>query len=109
MSTSPDVKAINAALVGAKDLLAFDLKHNPEGYTLRLTLGRKGVPAATLFCTDVQNLELNSTGDGFEQMYDLLVTDMREDGLERIHYSLEELERETIFLHCAGIELILTS
>lgn len=109
MSASPDVKAINVALVGAKDLLAFDLKLTPEGYTLRLTLGRKGVPAATLLCTDVQNLEVNSSGEGFEQMYDLLVTDMREDGLDRIHYSLEELERETIFLHCAGIQLILTS
>lgn len=109
MSTSPDVKAINAALVGSKDLLAFDLGLTPEGYTLRLTLGKKGVPAATLLCTDVQNLELNSTGEGFEQVYNLLVTDMREDGLDRIHYSLEELERETIFLHCASIQLILAS
>jgi hypothetical protein len=108
MSKTPGVQAINAALEGAKDLLAFDLKHTPGGYTLHLTLGRKGIPAATVLCTDVQNLELNPTGDGFEQMYTLLVTDMRDDGLDRIHYSIEELERETIFLHCAGIQLIPT-
>lgn len=103
---SANLEAINTALAGAKDLLSFDLTLTPSGYTLRLTLGRKGAMAATLLCTGVQNLELNPTGDGFEQMFDLRVTDLREDGLDRIHYSVEELERETLFLHCAEIELV---
>ncbi len=103
---APDLKAIDAALDGATDLLTFDLKYSPDGYALLLTLGKKGIPAATLLCTDVQNLELNPTGDGFEQMYDLQVTDMREDKLDRIHFSLEELERESLFLHCGNIRLL---
>ena len=105
MSTIPDLRAINAALQTASQLITFHLDYTPTGYDLRLTLGRKGIPAVTLLCTDVQNLELNPTGDGFDQMFKLQVTDMREDKLERIAYSVEELERETLFLHCAGVTL----
>jgi hypothetical protein len=97
---------MNQALKGATELLAFDLRLAGKAYDLKLTVGRKGVAAATLLCRDVQNLELNPTGDGFDQLLHLQVEDLREDNLDRIHFSLEELERETLFLHCAEIELV---
>jgi hypothetical protein len=108
MSKQPDVAAINQALKNATELLAFDLRLTGQTYDLKLTVGRSGSPAATLLCRDVQNLELNPTGDGFDQLLHLHVEDLRDDHLDRIHFSLEELERETLFLHCAAIELVQT-
>ena len=108
MSESTDIGAINKALKNATELLAFNLHLSGNTYELKLTVGRKRVPAATLLCRDVQNLELNPTGDGFDQLLHLQVEDLREDNLDRIHFSLEELERETLFLHCAAIELTQT-
>ncbi len=106
MSQSPDLAAINKALKSATELLAFDLRKTGSTYDLKLTVGHKGAPTATLLCRDVQNLELNPTGDGFDQLLRLQVEDLREDNLDRIHFSLEELEREALFLHCAALELV---
>jgi hypothetical protein len=105
MKPEPDIAAINQALKGATELLALDLRLTGKTYDLKLTVGRKGIPAATLLCSDVQNLELNPTGDGFDQLLHLQVEDHRDDNLDRIHFSLEESQRETLFLHCAAIEL----
>ncbi len=100
-----DLKAINAALKNATELQTFDLKREAGYYNLKLTLSRKDKTSVTLVCRDVQNLELNPTGDGFEKFLELQVTDVSEDALDRISFSLEELQRETIFLHCAAISL----
>ena len=105
MSSATDAKALNAALKNATELQTFELKREAAYYTLRLTLSRKDKTTVTLVCRDVQNLELNPTGDGFEKMLDLQVEDISEDALGRIQFSLEELERQTIFLHCAAIAL----
>ena len=106
MSGDADVAAINKVLKGASELLVFDLRLTGKSYELKLTVAREGCPGVTLLCRDVQNLELNPAGDGFDQLLQLRVEDLREDRLDRIHFSLEELERETLFLHCAGIELL---
>ena len=53
-----------------------------------------------------QNLELNPAGNGFERLFELQVEDVRDDGLNRINFSLEELKRETLFLHCYNIEVV---
>jgi hypothetical protein len=103
-----DVKKLNKTLVGFPELrrfdLAFDAAH--QGYRLTLTLADKADATLTLHFHDVQNLELNPAGSGFERFIQLQVEDMREDGLDRVHYSVEELERETLFLHCAEIEIL---
>jgi hypothetical protein len=105
MSGKVDVKAINAALKNKMELLAFELVKLGSHYDLKLTLGGKMGEPVVLLCSDVQNLELNPASNGFEQMLHLQTEDMREDGLDRIHFSVEELERETLFLHCAHIAL----
>jgi len=108
MSGSPEVAAINAALRGATELLGLQLTHDSGKYQLMLSLGRveNGKLAITLVCRDVQNFELNPTGDGFEQLLHLHVEDLSSDGLDRIKFSIEELERETLFLHCSSIQVI---
>ena len=107
MSMGTDVGALNRALNGFTELRRFELVADKTrgGYSLSLTLGEDGHGQITLLCRDVQNLELNPEGEGFEQMLRLRVSDLRDDGLDRIRFSLEELEHETIFLHCAEMEL----
>ncbi len=100
MSAAVDVAAINQALRGKTELLAFELVRLGDRYGLKLTLGRSTEPELFLLCEDVQNLELNPAGNGFAQ-----VTDMREDGLDRIRFRVEEMEREALFLHCAHVSL----
>jgi hypothetical protein len=100
-----DAAKLNKALTGYTELIRFDLKRDDVGFRLKLALGNEGKARVTLVCRDVQNLELNPAGNGFARLIRLEVTDMREDGLERIHFSVEEVERETLFLHCAEIEL----
>jgi hypothetical protein len=107
VSGKVDVAAINAGLKHKAELLAFELVRLGERYDLKLTLGGRAGDEVVLVLSDVQNLELNPGGNGFAQMVRLEVTDMREDGLDRVHFSLEEMERETLFLHCAGISLVL--
>jgi hypothetical protein len=107
MSGKVDAAAINAGLKHKTELVAFELVRLGEHYDLKLTLAAKDGEEAVLVCSDVQNLELNPAGNGFAQMVQLEVTDMREDGLDRIHFSVEEMERETLFLHCAGVSLVL--
>ena len=97
------MRAVNAALDGASELLRFDLERLDGRYRLALTLGRNGKPAVQLRFSDVQNLELNPAGDGFARLLRLVVDDLAEDGLDRIRYGVEELERETLFLHCAEL------
>jgi hypothetical protein len=100
VSAAVDVAAINQALRGKTELLAFELVRLGDRYGLKLTLGRSTEPELFLLCEDVQNLELNPAGNGFAQ-----VTDMREDGLDRIRFRVEEMEREALFLHCAHVSL----
>ncbi len=108
MSAAVDVEGLNGRLSGVTELLGFQLTRVGGKYELSLALGTRKTEklALTLICRDVQNLELNPGGDGFEQMPQLHVADLREDGLDRIRYSIEELERETLFLHCAEIVVI---
>jgi hypothetical protein len=102
-----DVKKVNEQLFGFTEVVEFnlvsDLGRTP--YQLSLTLANDEGASLVVICHDVQNLELNPAGNGFEQMMRLQVTDMREDGLDRVHYSLEEMEHETLFLHCASLEV----
>jgi len=106
MSLPVDVDAINVGLRGASQLLSFELNCIAGEFDLELALGRSGKLVLTLLCKDVQNLELNPTGEGFELLRQLQVVDMRSDGLERVRFSIEELEQETLFLHCADIQLV---
>ena len=101
-----DLKAINAALKNATELQTFELKREAGYYNLRLTLSRKDKTSITVVCKDVQNLELNPTGEGFEKFLELQATDVSEDALDRISFSLEEQQRETLFLHCAAISVV---
>ena len=103
-----DAALATRALRGFNDVRGFALALDVATslYNLRLTLANAAGETQTLACSDVQNLELNATGEGFEQMPLLRIEDVRADGLERIHYTIEELETEAIFLHCAEIELI---
>jgi hypothetical protein len=102
-----DVVRVNQQLVGFSEVVQFNLAVDAErtAYTLSLTLANEDGVSLTLVCGDVQNLELNPAGNGFEQMVRLKVTDMRDDGLDRVHYSVEEMEHETLFLHCASLEV----
>ena len=100
-----DVKAMNAALKGKTELLGFELKRGATGYELKMTLGRDGKAEIALVCGDVQNLELNPAGNGFEAMLELKIADMRDEGLERINFSVEEFAHEALFLHCADVKL----
>ena len=77
-------------------------------FDLHLTLAHPKDPAKTVAVLfhDVQNLELNPNGEGFHQLLHLQITDLSDEQLDRIRFSVEELERETLFLHCASIELL---
>ncbi len=103
-----DAEMTTRKLRGFTELRGFALSLEAANsrYSLRLTLAKASGEVQTLLCSDVQNLELNATGEGFEQMPLLRIEDVRADGLERIHYTIDELETEAIFLHCAEIELI---
>ena len=105
---SMDAELITRALRGFTDVHEVALSKDPANsqYSLRLTLANASGQTKTLRCGDVQNLELNATGEGFARMPLLRVEDVRSEGLERIHYTIDELETEGIFLHCAEIELI---
>jgi hypothetical protein len=102
-----DVKKLNEQLRGFSEVVQFNLAADVDrtAYTLSLTLANENGESLTLVCVDVQNLELNPAGNGFDQMMLLKVSDMREDGLDRIHYSVEEMEHETLFLHCSSLEV----
>ena len=105
MNAATDVKSINARLKNATELQTFELKREAGYYTLTLSLRRKDKTTITLVCHDVQNLELNPTGEGFEKLLELQVEDVSEDTLDRINFSLQELQRETLFLHCAAVSI----
>ncbi len=107
MSAGVDLRSVNAALDGETELMRFDLVRVDGRYRLALTLGRNGKPGVQLCFSDVQNLELNPAGDGFDRLLRLVVEDLVEDGLDRIRYGVEERERETLFLHCADLSFTL--
>jgi hypothetical protein len=104
---TPSAAALNKSLHGYTDLTLFHLEPDSAqiAYDLTLTLTNNKKETLTLHCSDVQNLELNPNGEDFKKFIALQVEDLREDGLDRIRYSLEDLENETIFLHCANIQL----
>lgn len=105
--SNEDVVKVNGQLRGYSGVVQFKLLSDEDRttYDLSLTLANGEGAAVTLVCHDVQNLELNPAGNGFEQMLRLQVTDMRDDGLDRVHYSVEEMEQETLFLHCSSVEV----
>ena len=72
-----DVKKLNKTLVGFTELRRFDLAHDAahKGYRLTLTVADKADATLTLHFHDVQNLELNPAGDGFEKLIQLQVED----------------------------------
>jgi hypothetical protein len=102
-----DVGKLNRALHGCVELVRFDLSRDAEGqrFDLHLTLADGKGRSVSVVCRDVQNLELNPAGNGFEKMCLLEVSDMSGDGLDRIRFCVEEVKRETLFLHCADLEL----
>ena len=102
-----DIPALNKALTGFTDLIRFDLSadHEHHRYDLILTLLNPKKQKLTLICQDVSNLELNPTGDDFRTLRRLQISDLSADKLDRIHYAVEELDSESLFLHCAEIRL----
>ncbi|ADW67300.1 hypothetical protein [Granulicella tundricola] len=104
---TPSAEAHNETLRGYTDLTLFNLESDSAriGFDLTMTLANSKGGHLTLHCSDVQNLELNPNGEDFKRFLGLHIEDLREDGLERIRYSLEDLENEAIFLHCANIQL----
>ena len=102
-----NVSELNEQLRGFSEVLEFHLAADAERatYTLSVRLANEDGGSLTLVSHDVQNLELNPAGNGFEQMMRLRITDMRDDGLDRICFSVEEMEHETLFLHCASVEV----
>jgi hypothetical protein len=103
-----DAESITRALRGFTELRGFELTCEAAAsrYSLRLTLANPAGICRTLVCGDVQNLELNATGEGFEQLRLLRVDDVSAEGLGRIRYTIDELETEAIFLHCGQVELL---
>jgi hypothetical protein len=99
--------AINKALKGFTELRRFDL-HLVQAGVFALDLHLANNKAATLHLRfhDVRNLELNPTAEGFEQMIRLEVEDLADQGLDRIKFIVDELERETLFLHCGAVEIV---
>jgi hypothetical protein len=104
---TPSAQALNTTLRGYTALTLFHLEADPAriGFDLTLTLAKPSGESLTLLCSDVQNLELNPNGEDFRNIFGLHIEDLREDHLDRIRYSLEDLEDETIFLHAANIQL----
>ena len=102
-----DADAMTRALRGFTEVRGFALTFDVETstYELRLALANGAGTVKTLVCRDVQNLELNATGEGFEQMPRLRIEDVSADGLGRIRYTVDELETEAIFLHCGEVAL----
>ncbi len=101
-----DLDKVNAALVGFTRIVRFDLQSNGTHFELALTLAKRhGADRLTLRCREVQHLELNPTGDGFAELTKLQISDLREEGLDRVQFALEEIENETLFLHCADFML----
>ena len=96
------------ALRGFVALRDFVLSLDPANsrYSLRLKLTNAAGLTRTLLCRDVQNLELNATGEGFNQLSMLRIEDVTDDELDRIRYTVDELETEAIFLHCGEIEVL---
>ncbi len=105
----PDANALNKAIRGFTELRHFDLTHDlsSDRFTLRLTLAELSQEnTLTLLCHGVLNLELNPTGRQFRQFIQLHIEDVRDHGLEGIHFTVDEQENETIFFHCASLELL---
>ena len=102
-----DLEAINKALTGFTDLIRFDLSadHADHRFDLILTLVNKQGRKLTLVCQDVAHLELNPTGEDFRQLPELHITDLRAENLDRIHFAVEELSSERLFLHCGQLRL----
>ena len=108
-------ESINLALRSHTELQSFHLQRDTHTglrthptFDLHLTLAHPKDSAKTLTVLfhDVQNLELNPNGESFHQLLHLQIADLSDDRLDRIRFSVEELERETLFLHCASLELL---
>lgn len=105
MSAEIDLDRLNRMLGAGVHLMRFTLE--PEGgrFMARLELIDTAGAKHTLVCRDVQNLELTPEGDALTRPMRLQVEDMREDRLDRVRFSLEETDRDTLFLHCDDLGL----
>ena len=95
---------LNTLLVAGVHLLRFELEAEGVRFHATLSLADRTGVKHTLLCRDVQNLELLPEGDALTKPMNLEVADLRVDGLDRIGFSVEEISRDTLFLHCAGLE-----
>ena len=96
---------LNTLLGAGVHLVSFELAAEGVRFTATLSLVDRAGAKHTLVCRDVQNLELLPEGDALTKPMQLEIADLRADGLARIGFSLEELSRDTLFLHCAGLEM----
>ena len=106
--------SLNLALRSHSELRTFHLQLDTHTglrthptFDLHLTLAhpRDRDKTITVIFHDVQNLELNHNGESFHHLPHLHITDLADDQLDRIRFSVEELEQETLFLHCSDLEL----
>ena len=104
MSGGPvDLDALNRLFGAAMSLVRYTLEADGKRFNLSLPPADKAGAHHTLQCGDGQNLELLPEGDALSRPMRLELADLREDGLDRVHFSLEEVERDTLFLHCADV------
>lgn len=98
-----NLPAWNRVLQAGVSLLRYELEAEGSQFRVTLTLIDRAGAKHTLVCRDVQNLELLPEGDALLKPLRLTLSDLREDGLDRVHFSLEEMDRDTLFLHCAAL------
>ena len=104
-ASAADLPSLNATLAAGLTLTRYELASVDDGFRVTLTLTDRDGAKLVLICRDVQNLELLPEGDTLSKPMRLQVTDMREDRLDRVSFSVEELDRDTLFLHCAGLSV----
>ncbi len=100
----PDLRALNRMLGAGVSLVRYALEAEGKRFDATLVVADKLGARHTLRCRDVQNLELLPEGDALSKPMRLEVADLREDKLDRVHFSLEELDRDLLFLHCAELQ-----
>ena len=100
---SVDLNGLNHLLGAGVRLLRYSLEAEGPRFAVTLTLEDKAGAQHELLFGDVQNLELVPDGDALLKPMRLHLDDLRGDGLDRVRFSLEELDRDTLFLHCAEL------
>lgn len=100
-----DLDALNRLLGTGVSLLRYVLEADGVRFNVTLSLVDRTGSKRELVCRDVQHLELIPEGDALTKSMRLAVEDLRGESLDRTHFSLEELDRDTLFLHCAALEM----